>query len=355
MTPLKKIVFFSSLAILVALFALLMMQHKATPSGAKKTGNSLLPSVPPKVFYIPGWKTKDIPQDKQAQLLKEMFPNSQIEIKKWESEGDFLTVRKRADEFAAILADEICNLAAVDQQNLILIGHSLGGRIAIRTMAILAHKQKPILRGIFLAAAIPHDDPDIASAIKNSYHPNINIYNRQDYTLRHIYGVYGEGLKDALGAYGYAFPFSSGQMLQFENTLPPKEILSTDDYMDQLKNHESISYITFLRNCMGKINSAENNLHAVDYSTARENINRIQVKHSNPPMKIVDIGWETLDSVSGWRLQRRPRTRVSGERFRIVDPLDYQRANGDAEKMRESFEDIKTQLHTASESKEPRL
>ena len=67
----------------------------------------------------------------------------------------------------------------------------------------------------------------------------------------------------------------------------------------------------------------------------------------NPPMKIVDIGvgWETVDSISGWRLQR-SNTLINGELYRIVDPLDYQRASGNRSKMIESFEHIRKQCES---------
>lgn len=301
----------------------------------------------PRVIYVHGWMPDhQLSHEGELKLLQSIFPHSKIEVFQWAAQADFNDCLRRADNAAFALAEKIEKLPARERENLILVGHSLGGRIVIRAMALLAPKNKPVLRGIFLAAAIPHDDLDIASAIKNSTAPSVNIFNRQDYILRHLYGVCGEGLKNALGAYGYAFPFQRGQMLQFEDTSQREGIVSADEYMDRLAKHDAVFYLSFLKKHADEIKTGVKNPRFIDNSTARENIERIHVLQDrpNPPMKIVDIGvgWETLDSVSGWRLQR-SNTLINGDLYRIVDPLDYQRANGSAEKMQESFNAIKHQ------------
>ena len=123
----------------------------------------------------------------------------------------------------------------------------------------------------------------------------------------------------------------------------------TEEYIKNIQRN--ISKITYEENYrfekhVDEIKAGVRNPRFIDNSTARENIERIRVLQDrpNPPMKIVDIGvgWETLDSVSGWRLQR-ANTLINGELYRIVDPLDYQRACGCKEKMQESFERIRLQ------------
>lgn len=302
----------------------------------------------PRVIYVHGWMPDPkFSHDGELELLRQFFPSSKIELYQWEAHADFNDCVRRADNAALALSGKIEKLPDGERENIVLIGHSLGGRIVIRTMALLAKKNKPVLRGIFLAAAIPHDDPDIAAAIKNSKFANINVFNRQDYILRHLYGVCGEGLKNALGAYGYAFPFQRGQMLQFEDTSQREGIVSADEYMDRLAKHDAVFYLSFLQQHVDEIKAGVKNPRSIDNSTAKENIERIRVLQDrpNPPMKIVDIGvgWETLDSISGWRLQR-SNTLINGELYRIVDPFDYQRANGGEQKMFMSFENIKRQI-----------
>lgn len=306
----------------------------------------------PRVIYVHGWMPDpQFSHDGELELLRQIFPSSKIELYQWEAHADFNDCVRRADNAALALSGKIEKLPDGERENIILIGHSLGGRIVIRTMALLAKNNKPVLRGIFLAAAIPHDDPDIAAAIKNSKFANINVFNRQDYILRHLYGICGEGLKNALGAYGYAFPFPRGQMMQFENTSQKEKIISADEYLDRLAMHDAVFYISFLQNHADEIKSGVKNPLAIDDSTAKENIERIRVLQDrpNPTMKIVDIGvgWETVDSISGWRLQR-SNTLINGELYRIVDPLDYQRASGNERKMRASFNQIIKQLHPGS-------
>ena len=48
-----------------------------------------------------------------------------------------------------------------EQQKIILIGHSLGGRIAIKTIATLAKSQTFIRKVIFLVTAISYKAPEI--------------------------------------------------------------------------------------------------------------------------------------------------------------------------------------------------
>lgn len=301
---------------------------------------------PPYVIYVHGWAPDpSITQVKEVEILKSVFPDSQIEVVSWAAQTDFNECLQRADKEAIQLAKRIAALPEKKRRNLVLVGHSLGGRIAIRTMSRLSQKNLPIRSGIFLAAAIPHDDPDIAFAIKNSLEPNVNIYNRQDYILRHAYGVLGEDFKNALGAYGYAYAFQHKYLLQFENISSDRPVTSADEYIARLENHGAVFYMNFLKAKMPEIQKAGKNSTVVNESTAKANIDRIQVLQDrpNPPVKIIDVGWETLDSINGWRLQR-SNTLFNGLVYRIVDPYDYQRANGSEEKMQEAFANIKKQI-----------
>ena len=316
---------------------------------SKKDGKlleTIFRKEPPYVIYVHGWAPDpSITQVKEVEILKSVFPDSQIEVVAWAAQTDFNECLQRADKEAIQLAERIAALPEKKRRNLVLVGHSLGGRIAIRTMSRLSQKNLPIRSGIFLAAAIPHDDPDIAFAIKNSLEPNVNIYNRQDYILRHAYGVLGEDFKNALGAYGYAYGFQHKHLLQFENISSDRPVTSADEYIARLENHGAVFYMNFLKAKMPEIQKTDKNSTVVDESTAKANIDKIQVLQDrpNPPVKIIDVGWETLDSINGWRLQK-SNTLFNGLVYRIVDPYDYQKANGDANKMHESFNNITRQL-----------
>lgn len=316
--------------------------------GTKKDSklfDTILQNEPPHIIYIHGWAPDpSITQVKEVEILKSVFPDSPIEVVSWAAQTGFNECLQRSDREAIQLAESLANLPEKKRCNIVLIGHSLGGRIAIRTMSRLSQKGLPIRSGIFLAAAIPHDDPDIAFAIKNSLEPNINIYNRQDYILRHAYGILGEDFKNALGAYGYAYGFQHKHLLQFENVSSDRPVTSADEYIARLENHGAEFFMEFLKAKMPEIQQADKNSTVLDESTSKANIDKIQVLQDrpNPPVKIIDVGWETLDSINGWRLQR-SNTLFNGLVYRIVDPYDYQRANGNEEKMRTAFDCIKNQ------------
>ena len=103
--------------------------------------------------------------------------------------------------------------------------------------------------------------------------------------------------------------------------------------------------MNFLKAKMPEIQKTDKNSTVVDESTAKANIDKIQVLQDrpNPPVKIIDVGWETLDSINGWRLQK-SNTLFNGLVYRIVDPYDYQRANGCEKKMQAAFTSIRSQL-----------
>ena len=138
----------------------------------------------PVIIYVPGWKNKEVSQEDQVKLLKKIYPRSRIFVKVWDSDGDFETCKNRADEYVETLAEEICAMAQEDQHNLILIGHSLGGRIAVKTVARLKSKNICIRKGVFLGAAIPDNAPEIAAAFGATIEPCINIHNKNDFVFK---------------------------------------------------------------------------------------------------------------------------------------------------------------------------
>ena len=181
------------------------------------TGTSFA-EIRPHVIYIYGWmpEGEETTYDDELSLLRDAFPGSEVELYKWNSHADIDYCMELADNVAEFLATQLAALPESKRREIVLVGHSLGARIAIRAMASPTLKDKPIRYGIFLAAAIPHDAPEIEKAIKNSREPNISVFNRQDYVLRHLYVLFGENQKNALGAYGYAFPFRRDELRQFE-------------------------------------------------------------------------------------------------------------------------------------------
>lgn len=362
-----------------------------------------IPETKPEIIFVPGYKTQNIPEDEYLNPLKKVFPESTITIKKWNSNGAFSdwhgSVINCAEGVANELVDIIEQKPEKKQQNLILIGHSLGGRIVIRALAKLRDKNIRIRRGIFLAAAIQDDDGDIEKALYSTRRPCINIYNRNDYVLRNAYGIAGEKsfLDCALGAYGSRKHYP--QMLLMEFQVQNSERISQ---IERYKNHDSLLYIEELEK---RIHDDE--LHELLFPPSKiltlsigkqdqwkqveaekgwqlckhESINQYQIlspkgdvliindesivkplyhcvveelraaerheaiereiiiKFNDEPIKVLpyEKRWETDDSVNGWLLQHNKR----GDRYRIVDSRDIMRANGSIKEMKLCFKAIK--------------
>lgn len=392
----KKICIPTAIIILLAIVPLLL-HSKATQNCEVKEKQK------PVIIYVPGWKNKGVSQEEQVMLLQKIYPHSKIFVKVWDSDGDFETCKNRADKYVEKLFSEICAMAQEEQRNLILIGHSLGGRIAVKTVARLKSKNICIRKGVFLGAAIPDNASEIAMALGATIEPCINIHNKNDFVLRHIYSVFGDGLLDALGAYGYSKPFYGVHMLQYEIKSNENTVTSLDDYKGKMDNHNVKQYMaklaeiektylppsstdwrnalaqtlpttwTVLEKCCNwrletkkmtstyRIVNAHNQTifcgnkqnalslweqYSTYYTkTTQDAINQIQViqDKKNPIIKVVPLGWENLDEINGWRLQRK-KVPFRGMVYRIIDPKDFQRANGSEQKMREAFNNIRIQI-----------
>lgn len=303
--------------------------------------------LPPHVIYIYGWmpEGEETTYDDELSLLRDAFPGSEVELYKWNSHADIDYCMELADNVAEFLATQLAALPESKRREIVLVGHSLGARIAIRAMASPTLKDKPIRYGIFLAAAIPHDAPEIEKAIGNSLEPNISVYNRQDYVLRHLYVLFGESLKNALGAYGYAFPFRHRELLQHEIAAETGKADTLDEYLSKLENHFAVFYLNELPGILdsvGKSNPAGLDDATPDDSTSVAAIESILVPQDRPntPVKVIlELGDETVDTFENWKLQH-----VMMGVYRIVDPLDIQRASGSEQAMRKSFEVVRSQL-----------
>ena len=392
----KKIYIPAVIVVLLAIIPLLLYSKVPQKS-------DFIKKQEPIIIYVPGWKNKGVPQEEQVLLLKKIYPCSKVLVKVWDSDGDFETCKNRADAYVETLFSEICTMSQEEQQNLILIGHSLGGRIAVKTVSLLKSKNIYIRKGVFLGAAIPDNAPEIAMALGATIEPCINIHNKNDFVLRHIYSVLGDGLRDALGAYGYSKSFYGVHMLQYEIISDEGTVASLNDYKGKIDNHNVKQYMAklaeiekssiepssaslhktlaqklpaiwiILEKCCNwkletqkitstyRIINAHNQIvfcgdkqnalalwtqYSTHYSnTAQDTINQIQViqDKKNPIIKVVPLGWENLDEINGWRLQRK-KVPFRGMVYRIIDPKDFQRANGSEQKMRESFNHIKEQI-----------
>ena len=208
----------------------------------------------------------------------------------------------------------------------------------------------------------------------------------------------GESLLDAFGSYGYYKPFYGINMLQYKVSKENNDVNNFVDYKNKLDNHDVKNYLTklleiekfnyistsfasltdsrywlTLKNYFNwKLEKNKNNStfrivtaqgliihkglikeilpiwkqYAKLYDeTSNEKIKQIKVKQDriNLVSKVIPIGWDIIDEIDGWRLQKK-KVPFRGIVYRIIDPKDYQRACGRKEQMEDSFLYIKIQL-----------
>lgn len=224
----------------------------------------------PQVIFIHGWQV--IPSDfSLAQAhLEIIFPDYEIHFWKWNAEDiNFSIAQQYADASAKDLADSVTKMSPADRKELILVGHSLGGLLAVKAMSYLANQKLKIDRGIFLGAAIPDNDPAIAEAITASQRSNINVYNPQDHLLRDIYGtfnLYQNQRMFALGAFGYANPCLKTSLFQIQAAEYINDYSMLTYINHTAKTHLLSHYLTCLKDNIHSADQAKQG--EIDRSTA---------------------------------------------------------------------------------------
>lgn len=287
---------------------------------------------PPFILFVPGFKSKGVSADEYSAILKEVFPKSEIEIAKWESglsTRDWHIVIDNAELFAEELFERIEKIETSERENLVLIGHSLGGRIVIRALAKLASQNKKIRRGVFLGAAIPDDDSDVSQAIRATIFPCINIYSRDDYVLRNVYGTVGEKnteayMKCALGAYGSRLRHPNLAMLEFKAAFSVKGKKEDEIQDEKYNNHLARKYILELGEHLN-----DNSINSALF----------------PPMSprrwsLEKDSWEKVSQIEGWTLYKH----VLTMQYKIVSPWGNVSVLADEEKALMEYERLQANL-----------
>lgn len=206
----------------------------------------------PIVWYIPGLYSADDPQEKALQLLQTIYPDAEeITNVSWENQSGgnikldsivssgilsplddsnpLIGLLKLAIDAvgsitdrwekalndvrptAASLANRIANnLSRSQRQKLILIGHSLGGNIIIRTLAQLSRQKLSVNSAVLLGAAIGNMDNDILPATGATQKPVCSIINPEDTALKIFQTVTGS---KALGT-GCGLNFSKSKFIE---------------------------------------------------------------------------------------------------------------------------------------------
>lgn len=278
-------------------------------------------------WYVPGWLKTGEPEadDETWTSFTKTFPESRPRFHAWDGTGLWTTSRDNADKAAVQLAERIAAMGE-SRTNLTLVGHSLGGRMVVRTLARLHEKRLKIRQGILLAPAIPNNDPDVAVMGAASTLPVLNVCNPEDITLRFIYRLAGGESAAALGA-GGALTASTNVV---EQIVPAKIMKEAEveavwgrlDVARQIANHHVLFYFATVRRMF-------------DGSLPEDDRILIPQGKLNLELKVSDreIWWDVLAFEKGWKLERNIVTR----HCRILDPSKRRVAWGREADMRQAF------------------
>ncbi len=293
--------------------------ERATDSSAKAAVKVLNGG---EVWFIHGFceETKD--KSAEIALLREIFPGADTyTVKRWDApkSGSALgpnwsrTVSK-AEEIALERFREIQKMPEEMRKKLIIVGHSLGGRIAVRMMARCAENGIQVRKFVLLGAAIDNDDPEIETALSASLETPCSVVNFQDFLLENYRVAQGA---PALGT-GYARIVEPTRLYEIasEQAMRHRSDMYLETYRDFVLNGEKITKNT------------ENVIVPQDYG--------------NIEMDVTDakIWWSNLLSCEGWQLQM---NNVTGH-CRILDTSGIRRAYGRRERMENAFTKVVRQL-----------
>ena len=285
------------------------------------------------VWYVPGWMRTEKPREDVMTAMTNAFPGAKVEFKAWD--GDRLVwphAVESADKESWRIAFEAAMMPKEERENLVIVGHSLGGRITARILARLSEHGLKVRQASLMAAAIPNEDPDLVKMGGGSELPVMAVCNPDDITLRYVYSLAGGEKAVAFGANG-----TLKQVANVKECVMPKDIteqVKIDagwgmvEALKKVANHCELFYIEYLRRILGGEESSGN----------------VMVPQALPTVegKVMDAGfwWDTLAETNRWKLQR---NKVTGH-GRIIDPGKVRKAWGSVEEMEKSFEKVRGQL-----------
>lgn len=277
------------------------------------------------VWYFPGWMRTEKPQEGIMPALKQAFPEAEVVFKPWKGDVIWPLATKNADEVAEQFAAEIAAMSEEERQNLVLVGHSLGGRIAARVTSKLGAKGLKVKETILMGAALPYEDKDIISMGKGSELPIIAICNPKDVTLKYIYAAFGGEWSAAFGANGgigklencreYVVPAS------LVKEAPVDRFWADVEAFREVANHHALFYVAALKKIIEGEELEEEIMIPQDFITIEW------------PVMDKGIWWEVIEEREGWKLERNI---ITGH-ARILDPNKIRRAWGSVEKLKLSF------------------
>lgn len=289
------------------------------------------------VWYVPGWNRTTETNGLAYTSCKEVFKDNVCAFWGWDGDRGWSTSAANADIAAKRLADEIVSTNAVFRSELVIVGHSLGGRIVARTLAELSRKGVKVGQGILLAPAIPMNDPDVAQMGGGCGRPVIVVVNPKDVVLKYCYDMVGGEGGPALGRNGS--PVALANVVEYAVPKTITEETKVDaawgrsETVKRLCNHLAAFYFAELRRIL-------------DGKPSKSAQVRVPQGRLNLEWKVIDAGvwWDILERCGGWKLERNI---VTGH-CRIISPERRRVAWGTEAQMRASFRKIRAQMSARS-------
>ena len=328
----KKAVVFLLLALLLVLFGGLWLFV---------WGYGMEDTVPDDVhvIFVPGFWTEDNDPSMYERLLSDVFPESKVTVRMWPSKSSWDRAKLQADLLAGELVKEIYAMTDAERGNLVLVGHSVGGRVVVKAMADLNGFGMSIRRGVFLGAALPDNDANIPKALQASIRPCINISNRKDCVLSVIYSsILGDFEECALGAYGSKVKYPKMSLIDVKMRERNEETLFAENVWDVLK--------IIIKNNLNNYQRHYVELYFDELKNVFENEEISSVL--SPPLRMRRFSrkfdfWKTIAKSHGWELRRHSLSR----QLCIVNSHGVMHVVGDSTTIRGMFEELKQELQDA--------
>ena len=297
-------------------------KEPSEPNVSTKSVESEDPDIPkrPIVWFVHGMISIRDSFSEELETLRAIYPNAQsVELKTWDAPkmnpvqiGTCWSVSLvNAQKVPEQLFREIEALSLSDRDRLILTGHSLGGRIVVKTAALCKQKRIRVRQIILAGAALNNDDPDISSLPEVSRERVVNIVNPSDIMLAAYKQVEGSS---ALGT-GYLYPMNPNRF--------------TETLLSNTVAHYGYLYLKKFQKCV-----------EIDDFTNKEIIVPQDYSQLDMPTMGGKIWWDVLDSCQGWRLQHNQATGYC----RILDPSGTSRAWGRQYRMEAAFKRVRQQI-----------
>lgn len=280
------------------------------------------------LFFIPGWYSEWINYSQHREILQKSFPDADIRIYKWDSNRLWKNAVASAEICVKSVSKEI--VCAPAPQEYILIGHSLGGRIAIKSAHILASKKIKVKRIILLGTAGNPSPEELETLQKVSILPVINIFCMDDNMLK----LYIRQEKEfPLGFAG--FPRKLPHIRQYRMPVDDHDIrlgkvlLPDTRSMESLREtaaHLAVNYLKYLQTVLTE-KIPEN---CIDYPA----LEKIAGFRQCPPDSLP--GFRKIAGFDSWELSERK----FKNRFRLTAPSGKKFYYADRETAEKNYNEI---------------